>query len=84
MVFYCSIYCIFPSVSQVVLPCLIDLLPVLEKDPACTGLPRKPNRYDEVLRLTLTHMEMEHKLALRSVYAKFLEHFIEKCGLSSC
>ncbi|KAM9546175.1 TELO2-interacting protein 2 isoform 1-T2 [Salvelinus alpinus] len=70
-----------PQLIEVVLPCLIDLLPVLEKDPACTGLPRKPNRYDEVLRLTLTHMEMEHKLALRSVYAKFLEHLIEKMGI---
>ncbi|XP_030641361.1 TELO2-interacting protein 2 [Chanos chanos] len=66
---------------QVVLPCIIDLLAVLEKRPAHTGLPRKPNRYDEVLRLVLTHMEMEHKLALRRIYASNLVIFIEKMGI---
>ncbi|XP_034152509.1 TELO2-interacting protein 2 isoform X2 [Esox lucius] len=70
-----------PRLIEVVLPCIIDLLPVLEKTPDCTGFPRKPNRYDDVLRLTLTHMEMEHKLVLRRVYASCLVHFIKKMGI---
>ncbi|XP_076846476.1 TELO2-interacting protein 2 isoform X2 [Brachyhypopomus gauderio] len=66
---------------QVVLPCLIDLLPVLEKPLTHTGLPRKPNRFDEVVRLVLTHMEMEHKVALRRIYANNLFLFVEKMGI---
>ncbi|KAG7480794.1 hypothetical protein MATL_G00060060 [Megalops atlanticus] len=62
---------------EVVLPCLLDLLSVLEKPPGSTVTPRKPNRCDEVMRLVLTHMEMEHKLALRRVYAHNLTLFID-------
>uniref|UniRef100_A0A672RCI8 TELO2 interacting protein 2 n=1 Tax=Sinocyclocheilus grahami TaxID=75366 RepID=A0A672RCI8_SINGR len=66
---------------QVVLPCLLDLLSVLEKSPVHSGLPRKPNRFDDVLRHVLTYMEMEHKLDLRCVYAKNLVLFIERMGI---
>ncbi|XP_016345685.1 TELO2-interacting protein 2-like [Sinocyclocheilus anshuiensis] len=66
---------------QVVLPCLLDLLSVLEKPPVHSGLPRKPNRFDDVLRHILTYMEMEHKLDLRRVYAKNLVLFIERMGI---
>ncbi|KTG44969.1 hypothetical protein cypCar_00039233 [Cyprinus carpio] len=52
----------------VVLPCLLDLLSVLEKPPV---------HFDNVLRHILTHMEMEHKLDLRCVYAKNLVLIIE-------
>ncbi|XP_076846478.1 TELO2-interacting protein 2 isoform X3 [Brachyhypopomus gauderio] len=63
---------------QVVLPCLIDLLPVLEKPLTHTGLPRKPNRFDEVVRLVLTHMEMEHKDGYRNCSPS------EEAGESDC
>lgn len=76
---YLIIFCHF----QVVLPCLLDLLSVLEKPPAHSGLPRKPNRFDDVLRHILTYMEMEHKLDLRRVYAKNLVLFIERWGLNN-
>lgn len=66
---------------QVVLPCLLDLLSVLEKPPVHSGLPRKPTRFDDVLRHILTYMEMEHKLDLRRVYAKNLVLFIERMGI---
>ncbi|XP_051525841.1 TELO2-interacting protein 2 [Myxocyprinus asiaticus] len=66
---------------QVVLPCLLDLLSVIEKAPTHVGLPRKPNRFDDVLRLMLTHMEMEHKLDLRRVYTSNLVLFIERIGI---
>ncbi|XP_048368240.1 TELO2-interacting protein 2 [Sphaerodactylus townsendi] len=67
---------------QVVLPCLLDLLPILEKAP---GQPshRLPSAVpsDKVLRLVLTHMEPEHQLALRRVYAKNLPAFVERLGI---
>lgn len=66
-----------------VLPCLLDLLSVLEKPCGCTDAPRRPNRYDEVFQLMLTHMEMEHKLALRRVYAHNLALFIRRFALLS-
>ncbi|XP_066500063.1 TELO2-interacting protein 2 isoform X2 [Hoplias malabaricus] len=66
---------------QVVLPCLLDLLLVLEKPLVHTELYQKPNRFDDVLRLILTHMEMEHKLVLRRIYARNLLLFIEKVGI---
>ncbi len=47
------------------------------------ALPRKPNRFDDVLRHILTYMEMEHKLDLRRVYAKNLVLFIERWGLNN-
>ncbi|XP_046904555.1 TELO2-interacting protein 2 [Hypomesus transpacificus] len=66
---------------QVVLPCLLDLLPVLEKSPALIVASRRPNRYDTVLRLVLSHMEVEHKLPLRRVYAGILPLFIDRMGV---
>uniref|UniRef100_A0A673M081 TELO2 interacting protein 2 n=1 Tax=Sinocyclocheilus rhinocerous TaxID=307959 RepID=A0A673M081_9TELE len=69
------------ALIKVVLPCLLDLLSVLEKSPVHSGLPRKPNRFDDVLRHVLTYMEMEHKLDLRCVYAKNVVLFIERMGI---
>lgn len=66
------------SLLQAVLPCLIDLLSVLEKPFGPPGSLRGPRRHDCVLRLVLTHMEMEHKLALRRIYADNLLLFVEK------
>ncbi|KAJ8357969.1 hypothetical protein AAFF_G00047840 [Aldrovandia affinis] len=66
---------------QVVLPCLLDLLSVLERAPGNTESPRKPNRYDNVLRLILTHMEMEHRLTLRRVYVHNAALFIDRMGI---
>ncbi|XP_048853549.1 TELO2-interacting protein 2 isoform X2 [Brienomyrus brachyistius] len=66
---------------EVVLPCLLDLLSVLEKPCRSTDAPRRHNRYDKVFQLALTHMEMEHKLALRRVYAHNLAPFIRRMGV---
>ncbi|KAJ8263569.1 hypothetical protein COCON_G00160260 [Conger conger] len=68
---------------EAVLPCLLDLLSVLEKPPVGTRVPRKPNHYDQVLRLILTHMEMEHKLALRRVYVRNVALFIDRMGITA-
>ncbi|KAK7135421.1 hypothetical protein R3I94_014173 [Phoxinus phoxinus] len=69
------------TLIQVVLPCLIDLLSVLEKPPALAGTRRKQNRFDNMLRHVLTYMEMEHKLDLRRVYARNLVLLIERMGI---
>ncbi|XP_060124515.1 TELO2-interacting protein 2 isoform X2 [Zootoca vivipara] len=64
---------------QVVLLCLLDLLPILEK--ALQRLPHNPQLgapSDEVLQLVLTHMEPEHRLPLRRVYARNLPAFVER------
>uniref|UniRef100_A0A3Q4BYC9 TELO2 interacting protein 2 n=1 Tax=Mola mola TaxID=94237 RepID=A0A3Q4BYC9_MOLML len=58
------------AVIQPVLSCLLDLLLVLENPLSSSR--RKPCRHDDVLRLVLTHMEAEHKVALRRVFASAL------------
>ncbi|XP_040393967.1 LOW QUALITY PROTEIN: TELO2-interacting protein 2 [Cygnus olor] len=63
---------------QAALLCLLDLLPVLERG---QQQPRAPTRCDEVLRLLLTHMEAEHRLALRRVYARTLPAFVRRLGI---
>ncbi|KAM6965433.1 TELO2-interacting protein 2 [Aplochiton taeniatus] len=74
------LYTAEPQLIQVVLLCLLDLLPVLERPPSSSsnsGTPRKPGHYDDVLRLVLIHMEMEHKVVLRRVYASCLPLFVD-------
>ncbi|XP_049435725.1 TELO2-interacting protein 2 [Epinephelus fuscoguttatus] len=75
------------AVIQSVLSCLLDLLLVLEKPPsslAPSSSCRKPCRHDDVLRLVLTHMEAEHKVALRHVYAAALPPYIDRMGVAVC
>ncbi|XP_060895119.1 TELO2-interacting protein 2 [Labrus mixtus] len=75
------------DVIQPALSCLSDLLLVLEKPPSSLApslSPRKPCRHDDVLRLVLTHMEAEHKVALRRVYASALPPFIDRMGMAVC
>uniref|UniRef100_A0A3Q2SZS5 TELO2-interacting protein 2 n=1 Tax=Fundulus heteroclitus TaxID=8078 RepID=A0A3Q2SZS5_FUNHE len=69
-----------------VLSCLLDLLLVLEKPPSSSSSSssRKPCRHDDVLRLVLTHMEAEHKVALRRVYASALPLYVERMGVAVC
>ncbi|XP_062272880.1 TELO2-interacting protein 2 [Scomber scombrus] len=75
------------DVIQLVLSCLLDLLLVLEKPPsslAPSSSRRKPCRHDDVLRLVLTHMEAEHKVALRRVYASALPQYLDRMGVALC
>ncbi|XP_040898796.1 TELO2-interacting protein 2 isoform X2 [Toxotes jaculatrix] len=75
------------AVIQLALSCLLDLLLVLEKPPSSLGpssTRRKPCRHDDVLRLVLTHMEAEHKLALRRVYASALPLYVDRMGVALC
>ncbi|KAL7392493.1 hypothetical protein ABVT39_025500 [Epinephelus coioides] len=75
------------AVIQSVLSCLLDLLLVLEKPPsslAPSSSCRKPCRHDDVLRLVLTHMEAEHKVALRRIYAAALPPYIDRMGVAVC
>ncbi|XP_065603261.1 TELO2-interacting protein 2 [Cyrtonyx montezumae] len=66
---------------QAVLLCLLDLLPILERAQRQQQQPRPSLPCDEVLQLVLTHMEPEHRLALRRVYAKTLPAFVQRLGI---
>lgn len=75
------------DIIQASLSCLLDLLLVLESPPsslAPSSCPRTPGRHDDVLRLVLTNMEAEHKVALRRVYAAALPPYIERMGTAVC
>lgn len=58
--------------------CLLDLLPILERAQRQQKQARPTTPCDEVLQLVLTHMEAEHRLALRRVYAKTLPAFVQR------
>ncbi|XP_050838839.1 TELO2-interacting protein 2 isoform X8 [Serinus canaria] len=66
---------------QAVLLCLLDLLPVLERCQRRQGHGRATSPWDQVLQLVLTHMEAEHQLALRRVYAGTLPAFVTRLGI---
>ncbi|XP_061624858.1 TELO2-interacting protein 2 isoform X3 [Phyllopteryx taeniolatus] len=77
------------TLFQLALRCLLDLLPVLESPPSSvpagpSPAPRRARRHDDVLRLILTHMEAEHEVALRRVYARALPAYLERMGVSAC
>ncbi|NXR93401.1 TTI2 protein, partial [Hypocryptadius cinnamomeus] len=63
---------------QAVLLCLLDLLPILERCQRRQGHGRATSPWDQVLQLVLTHMEAEHRLALRRVYAGTLPAFVTR------
>ncbi|XP_032435413.1 TELO2-interacting protein 2 isoform X3 [Xiphophorus hellerii] len=69
--------------NTLVLSCLLDLLLVLEKPPS-SDCRRTLCRHDDVLHLVLTHMEAEHKVALRRVYASALPLYVERVGVAVC
>ncbi|XP_075063273.1 TELO2-interacting protein 2 [Mixophyes fleayi] len=71
------------EVIEVALPCLQDLFPVLQKPPPAVGAYQKDgeNPSDQVLQLVLTHMEMEHKIVLRRLYARHLPMLQERLGV---
>ncbi|XP_029891043.1 TELO2-interacting protein 2 isoform X1 [Aquila chrysaetos chrysaetos] len=66
---------------QAVLLCLLDLLPILERAQRQQKQTRPTTACDEVLQLVLTHMEAEHRLALRRVYARTLPAFVQRLGI---
>ncbi|XP_074837854.1 TELO2-interacting protein 2 isoform X2 [Carettochelys insculpta] len=79
---YHHLYARETQLMQVVLLCLLDLLPVLERSPQ--GLSQKPKAAapcHEVLQLVLIHMEAEYRLPLRRVYAKNLPAFVKRLGI---
>ncbi|XP_026527136.1 TELO2-interacting protein 2 [Notechis scutatus] len=66
---------------QVVLLCILDVLPILERAPQLSPKPRRVTASDKVLQLLLTHMEAESQLSLRRIYAKTLPAFVERLGI---
>lgn len=79
---YNHLYTPEADLIQVVLSCLLDLLPVLERFSQVTRDPDQRHQHtNDVLQLILTHMEMEHKILLRRVYANHLPAFVERLGI---
>ncbi|XP_069623109.1 TELO2-interacting protein 2 isoform X2 [Ranitomeya imitator] len=68
------------EVIEVVLPCLLDIFPVLHKPPPAVGAFHKDgeNPPDQIMQMLLTHMEMEHRIALRRLYARSLPALQER------
>ncbi|XP_034617833.1 TELO2-interacting protein 2 [Trachemys scripta elegans] len=79
---YHHLYVREAQLIQVVLLCLLDLLQVLERSPQrLSQEPRTATPCHEVLQLVLTHMEAEHCLPLRRVYARNLPAFVKRLGI---
>ncbi|XP_030057826.1 TELO2-interacting protein 2 isoform X1 [Microcaecilia unicolor] len=78
---YHHLYTPEADLIQAVLLCLLDLLPVLEKQPVVTGECRQFNCCDDLLQLILTHMEMESRILLRRVYARNLTALVNRLGI---
>ncbi|KAM3924244.1 TELO2-interacting protein 2 [Leptodactylus fuscus] len=70
------------EIIEVLLPCLMNLFPILHKPPPSIGAYQKDkeNPADQVLELVLTHMEMEHKIVLRRLYAHNLPALQDRIG----
>uniref|UniRef100_A0A8C5WCR1 TELO2 interacting protein 2 n=1 Tax=Leptobrachium leishanense TaxID=445787 RepID=A0A8C5WCR1_9ANUR len=62
------------AVTEASLSCILDLLPVVQKSPPAIGEYQKEadNPADQIMQLVLTNMEMEHRIDLRRLYARFL------------
>lgn len=58
------------------IPCLLSILPIMEKPGQQRQSPWKPGLYDKIFQTILCNMEGEQKLALRQEFAKSLEQFI--------
>ncbi|XP_030319815.1 TELO2-interacting protein 2 isoform X2 [Calypte anna] len=78
---YNHLYTREPPLIQAVLLCLLDLLPVLERAQRLQKQSSPSASCHEVLHLVLTHMEAEHLLALRRVYARTLPAFVQRLGI---
>ncbi|XP_062817308.1 TELO2-interacting protein 2 [Anolis carolinensis] len=67
---------------QILLPCVLDLLPILEKSSLQQSHnPPLVTPSDEVFQLVLTHMEAEPQLSLRRIYARNLPTFVKRFGI---
>ncbi|XP_067326960.1 TELO2-interacting protein 2 [Anolis sagrei] len=69
------------QLMRILLPCILDLLPILEKaslQQSHSPLIVTPS--DEVFQFVLTHMEAEPQLSLRRIYASSLPTFVERFG----
>uniref|UniRef100_A0A8C3U9H4 TELO2 interacting protein 2 n=1 Tax=Catharus ustulatus TaxID=91951 RepID=A0A8C3U9H4_CATUS len=78
---YNHLYSREAALIQAVLLCLLDLLPILQRCQQHQGQARPTSPWDQVLQLVLTHMEAEHGLALRRVYAGSLPAFVSRLGI---
>ncbi|XP_071942543.1 TELO2-interacting protein 2-like isoform X2 [Antedon mediterranea] len=67
---------------DVVIPCMLSILGVIEKSPIRDNCVRNVNRYDEILQLLLANMESEQVIVLRRLYLKYVPLFVDKMGVT--
>ena len=70
------------TLVQLLHPCLLAVLRVVDATPGKGVSARKENCYDEVLRQILTDMELEDKLVLRRAYVEKLPRLLGVMGIN--
>ncbi|XP_041458965.1 TELO2-interacting protein 2-like isoform X2 [Lytechinus variegatus] len=71
-----------PDLIDILFPCLLAILKVIEKDPKKTDQPRKLGRYDKALQIILNNMEGEQRILVRQANARHLPSFIDVMGIT--
>jgi hypothetical protein len=71
-----------PQVMQVLQPCLLKIIQVLEPSPKKAIANHKTNKCDENLQIILTAMEYESKILMRRAYSSNLALFVIHMGIS--
>eukprot|EP00057_Strongylocentrotus_purpuratus_P034567 XP_795754.2 PREDICTED: TELO2-interacting protein 2 [Strongylocentrotus purpuratus] len=71
-----------PDLIDVLYPCFLATLKVVEKDPKKTDQPRKLGRYNKALQIILSNMEGEQRIAVRQANARHLPSFIVAMGIT--
>lgn len=69
-------------VLEATILCIFEVLDVVEVSPGHASSPRSWGRQDDVFVKYLTNMEMENQVSLRRVYAKHLDSFVSKLGIT--
>ncbi|XP_033112336.1 TELO2-interacting protein 2-like [Anneissia japonica] len=67
---------------DVVIPCILGILGVIEKSPKIADGVRNVNRYDEVLQVLLMNMMGEQVIVLRRLYLRHVPLFVDKMGIT--
>ncbi|XP_054751364.2 TELO2-interacting protein 2-like [Lytechinus pictus] len=71
-----------PDLIDILFPCLLAILKVVEKGPKKTDQPRKLGKYDKALQIILNNMEGEQRILVRQANARHLPSFIDVMGIT--
>jgi len=71
------------DVLEYVIPCLFDVLDIVEASPRRATSQRSWSKHDDIFVKYITNMEIESRLPVRRVYAKHLGTFVSKLGITA-